>query len=415
MENIVEKTAGTVGYLEFKRALDLELQKAAEGFVKIGYLLRLAMETEILKESGYRDVYEFAVREYNLDKSQVSRFVNINIRFSENGYSDRLQDQYRGYGYAKLAIMLQLPEEVTKELSPGFSKAEIQMIHEEIKEEKKVSDVEVWLEGTKPEQEAMENNLIRVVHQLCHTNPEVYRMLYEGYDAGQPEKTKKEFQAALAPAGEAIYSVRVQGVGRLMLSMKGTEQPVTVINVRSNEKEAFLWEDLVNAFRMLVHSGSWKESWEATYEETLPEEERREVAPVQQKREEKAPAKKQAKVIRAKKEPKKQMKTVQEKPEQKKPEPEKPGQTEPEEMKGEPRQATIETDFQEVLPDGYEVQITQKEDETVHWEMIGQCIGIFQKQLSWPEWDRDIGALLENAEEIHSELQTLRRIRGKEV
>lgn len=60
-------------YREYEAEIDGEFQQAAERFVKIGYLLKVARDTDILKESGYRDVHEFAKRRYGLDKSQVSR------------------------------------------------------------------------------------------------------------------------------------------------------------------------------------------------------------------------------------------------------------------------------------------------------------------------------------------------------
>ena len=69
-------------YQEYKEALDRELNRTAEGFVKIGYLLKIARDTDILKESGYHSLTEFAQAEYNLDPSQVSRFIAINDRFA---------------------------------------------------------------------------------------------------------------------------------------------------------------------------------------------------------------------------------------------------------------------------------------------------------------------------------------------
>ena len=53
MEQIIEyqKT-----YQEYKAELDGELQRTAEGFVRIGYLLKVARDTNILKESGYTNV-----------------------------------------------------------------------------------------------------------------------------------------------------------------------------------------------------------------------------------------------------------------------------------------------------------------------------------------------------------------------
>ncbi|RAZ94931.1 hypothetical protein DK853_32625, partial [Klebsiella oxytoca] len=87
-------------------------------------------------------VNEFAEAEYSLDKSQVSRFIRINDEFSENGYSDRLQERYQRFGYAKLALMLMLPAAVNEELTADYTKKEIQTIKEEIDEENQRTDIE---------------------------------------------------------------------------------------------------------------------------------------------------------------------------------------------------------------------------------------------------------------------------------
>ena len=165
-------------YQEYKAAVDNELQKSAESFVRIGYLLKVARDTDILKESGYGSVNEFAQAEYGLDKSQVSRFIRINDEYSEEGYSDRLQERYREFGYAKLSLMLLLPEAVNEEISANFSKSEIQAIKEEVEEEKKVTDLEVMMEGTDAAQQDM-NICQKVLHQLGYDQPELYMKLHE--------------------------------------------------------------------------------------------------------------------------------------------------------------------------------------------------------------------------------------------
>ena len=135
------------GYEEFKQAVNRVLNRTVEDFVLTGYLLKQARDTDILKDSGYNDVNEFAWGEYKLDASQVSRYIRVNDKFSEGGYSPKLQEQYQGFGYAKLALMLTLPEEVVEELTPAYSKTEIQAVKEEIEEEEKITDIEVILEG----------------------------------------------------------------------------------------------------------------------------------------------------------------------------------------------------------------------------------------------------------------------------
>ena len=137
------------GYEEFKQAVNRVLNRTVEDFVLTGYLLKQARDTDILQGSGYADEKEFAWSEYKLDASQVSRYIKINDKFSEGGYSPKLQDQYQGFGYAKLALMLTLPEEVVEELTPAYSKTEIQAVKEEIEEEEKITDIEVILEGQK--------------------------------------------------------------------------------------------------------------------------------------------------------------------------------------------------------------------------------------------------------------------------
>ena len=49
--------------------------------------------------------------------------------------------------------MLQLPDEINEEISADFSKSEIEDIKKEIDEENKISDIEVWMEGTQEDAE----------------------------------------------------------------------------------------------------------------------------------------------------------------------------------------------------------------------------------------------------------------------
>lgn len=251
-------------YKDFKTALDEELQKAAEGFVKIGWLLKQARDTDILHESGYANVNEFAMAEYGIDKSVVSRYIRINDRFSEDGNSPLLKEQYREFGYAKLAIMIQLPEEITEELRPELSKADIQTVKEEYQAEKEISDIEVMLEER--QSFSTDNTLIgKVMTQLLHDNQDIYLNLMCTSDS-----TEESVLNVLAPAGLAIHNVRVPGLGRLMLSINDDEEMITVTNMRTGEKETFSKSNLV------VYSGSKlsKEEaikvWENTYSEPWP-------------------------------------------------------------------------------------------------------------------------------------------------
>lgn len=293
-------------YREYKTELDNQLQKSTEGFVRIGYLLKLARDTDILKESGYQNVNEFARAEYGIDKTLVSRFININDRFSEGGNSPLLKMQYQGFGYSKLAIMMQLPEAITEELSPAFSKSEVQTIKEEYDKEHEKTDLEVLMEEKPEGQQDLTDNLEKAIWQLGHDEPELYLELHA---AMRRNMVGADLQEVLAPSGEHIYTVRVPGVGRLMLSIKGAKEDVTLTNIRSGEKEVFDWMAVDGALSNIIKlKPSAQEEWTEQYGEPFPvkeEPKKEEVAPVQPKKEDKPKPKKVSKVTKAKEKPEK--------------------------------------------------------------------------------------------------------------
>ena len=306
-------------YEEYKKTLTEELTKASESFVRIGYLLKVARDTAILAGTAYSDVNEFAAAEYNLDKTQVSRFIRINDRFSEGGNSDRLQESFRGIGYAKLSMMLLLPDSLNEEITPAFSKTEVQALKEEVQAEAAVTPLERMIEPVRPDMENM-NLVEKAVYELFRGNQKIYADVF-GMNAIAPDADagKKMLQEILAPAGEAIHSVRIRGIGRIAISIKGTDRDIMLVNLRTDEKDPWSWEDLYNA--AVIFTGPREEGPEASYEkafrEPWPEDKKPEVAPVQ-------PQKKESKVTKAA--PDKKPKPVKPKiePVKKEPEPTEP-------------------------------------------------------------------------------------------
>lgn len=288
MEELMNKENTVITYTDYrqyKAELDAELEKSAESFIRIGYLLKVARDTGILKESGYASVNEFAQKEYGLDKTQVSRFMRINDRFSKDGYAETLKEEYKGFGYAKLSIMLQLPDSINEELSPEYSKTEIQAIKDECDEEEKITDLEVMMEKRDEVQQELDGILQKVVYQIGKEDSRLYAILWESLMANNEQE--REFMEHLAPSGMKTYSIRIPGTGRMMLMIKESEEEVKLLNVREPEdKRIFKRTELVEAFRSIFLNGDAKTSWERTYGEQFPEE-KKEVAPVQPKKESK--------------------------------------------------------------------------------------------------------------------------------
>ena len=266
-------------YKDYKAAVDEELKRSAESFVRIGYLLKVARDTDILTESGYKNVNDFAQGEYGLDKSQVSRFIRVNDEFSEGGYSDHLQEKFQRFGYTKLSIMLMLPAAVNEELSEGFSKTDIQLVKEEVEEEQKISDLEVMMEEKDQRQQSY-GIFAKVLHQLGKDKPDLYLELWDAVEntvySGSNRPVVIKLVNVLAPAGEGIYSVRIAGEGRKLLSIKGEEKEPVVTDIRSGDKDTCSWDDFIIDMQTLCEAADAKESWEKLYGEAFPEEEKKE-------------------------------------------------------------------------------------------------------------------------------------------
>lgn len=254
-------------YTEYKRELDAELSKSAESFVRIGYLLKVARDTDILAESGYKNMAEFANAEYGLPSTYVSRFIRINDKFSEGGYSDHLLPEYQGFGYAKLTLMLQLPEAINEALTPKYSKSDIQAIKDEVDQEKKVTDIERALEGSE------EKPLIeQVIYNIGKEHPDLYlKMSQRIIDR---ICTQEDIAECMAPQGVATYTTRIRGIGSVMLMLD--EEECHIVVTRTGEKEDTTWGDIGYQWKKIYGS---KENWEEIYGEKFPKKE--EIAPVQ--------------------------------------------------------------------------------------------------------------------------------------
>ena len=333
MEQMVEYQ----NYEEYKQAVNAVLNRTVEDFVLTGYLLKQGRDTDILKNSGYSNVNEFAWAEYKLEATQVSRYIRINDRFSEGGYSPKLQEHYQGFGYAKLALMLTLPDNVAEELTPAYSKSEIQQVKEEIENEEKITDIEVILEGEKEEQRDL-NNLEKAIHQLCMDEPELYLQLHETVRTTCGTQYLKEI---LAPDGDKIYSVRPQGAGRIMLYLNDEKEEVTLQIVRQGVKEKYTWDAILSYLTLITDQEDGRKNWEEISGQQFPEKEP--IAPVQPKKEKK---RKESKVVKAKSSKSKK----QEEEKQAELPNDIPGQTE------------IEKDFPELLPEPVKMPEIQKKE-----------------------------------------------------
>lgn len=298
----------TSNYTSFKHELDTELNKAADGFVKIGYLLKVARDTDVLKDSGYNTVAEFAQAEYGLTKDTVSRYININDRFSEDGYSPVLANRFHNYGLAKLQEMLTLPDNIVEAIPEDISKEDIRTIKKEYAEEQQISDIEVAIEAAEQTTEGKKDDviLLDIIKQYFHDNPEDF---IKCSDIGMQGK-KEDFRDIVAPMGSKVIIGRINGKGKYIATIKDIDTKIIVSNMRdSSDKEEYTWDELVDIILVLTvypdktHPTSAVDMWSYVYNEPFPKQKEKDETKraTEKKKAEEKPKKKKVEVVNKKK------------------------------------------------------------------------------------------------------------------
>lgn len=263
-------------YAEFKGKMDAAVKSTCQDFVAIGYYLKQARDTGILQESGYTTMRDFAKTEYKIAESDASRFISICERYSEDGNSPKLRENYESFQVTKLAEMLALPEYVAEEISPATTREEIRELKDAVKEEEKTTPLEVIAEA---HEVGEVDPLAEMVKQYLHENPEQFKalvkMMWETVDA-KPEDVYK----IIAAAGYCTIMGRVPGQGRKMISIKSPSENPVMTDIRSGEKKEVTWDLLFKAFGYATYvdeklpddtAEQAKIIWREKYGEDLPE------------------------------------------------------------------------------------------------------------------------------------------------
>ncbi len=111
---------GHISLEDAKTFIKSNITTAARSFIAIGFYLKCVRDRELFKEENYGTVWDFAKEEYGISKSTASRYMSMNDRFSENGNSPNVQEEYRAFDKSKLQEMLYLEDEQLKQVTPEY-------------------------------------------------------------------------------------------------------------------------------------------------------------------------------------------------------------------------------------------------------------------------------------------------------
>lgn len=253
-------------WMDWKEDIRRKLAETARNFVYIGYRLKQIRDSGMY--DGAEDIFGFAMTEYGLSKSTVSRFIAINEKFSEGGNSLELKEEYREMGSSKLAEMLALTDAECSMITKKTTVAQIRELKEFNRQEPE--------EGEGPEEE---EGILHVWTPLQKCIIEYFRgkkeMLDEamGYIAGGDYKRAAE---AISPNGSTTFKK-----GIIFLFMYDFETGVKYKKFGTNDVMLMSWSDFI----MEICEIFWPDysiginGYDALYKAPEPEKEKVEETP----------------------------------------------------------------------------------------------------------------------------------------
>lgn len=129
-----------VSYDSAKSIIRRDLESMSRKFITIGYYLKLIRDNEMYRQDGFRDIWEFAQDTYGISKSTCSRWMAMNDKFSQDGNTPYLKEEYRDFGKSQLQEMLYLTDEQMEQARPDMTAKEIREIRKPAKIELKKPD-----------------------------------------------------------------------------------------------------------------------------------------------------------------------------------------------------------------------------------------------------------------------------------
>lgn len=102
-----------------------QMRNIQNAFITIGFQLHWIRNNNMYRVLDYKNVYEYAEKEYGIKKTTCCNFISIIENYAErdgNGeVIESIADCYRNYSASQLVAMLGMSEEMKQQVTPGMS------------------------------------------------------------------------------------------------------------------------------------------------------------------------------------------------------------------------------------------------------------------------------------------------------
>lgn len=168
----VKKWYEDIPYEEAKKIISANIREMSQSFIAVGYYLKYVRDNALYREDGYNTIWEFAEDLYGIKASTASRWMSMNDKFSKDGNSPLIADEYREFGKSQLQEMLSIQEEDYKMIQPEMTKEEVRELANFTKENK--NSPNALLNWQQTEDEALENAVIEFFRERKESLNDLY-------------------------------------------------------------------------------------------------------------------------------------------------------------------------------------------------------------------------------------------------
>lgn len=270
-------------YLGLKKEIQKSIIHIAKSFVRIGQTLYKIDQKEAYRLDGYKTLSEFALTEYGISASGVSRFLRVYRRYCQDG---TIKYEYERYTYAQLVEMLNLPQEDETLIRPETSREDIRELKRFNREgEHDIHALESWKDQAPDDEEELKNILRDMLLILfAQKDREAdFNEICERTKAGR--RHEKVFAELVNPGGnKTIRNGRAMTFlfeSEICIKVWGKDTPIVTTYEKLMECFAELFRETLKA------DGDW---WALQYtpHRTVQPEPQEEIAPAQRDKKQKA-------------------------------------------------------------------------------------------------------------------------------
>ncbi len=133
---------GTINKLDYdslNREIKRTMKRSARDVVQLGFMLRRMME-EHLWTAMYEDFDSYLAEELHMDYTAATRFIRINKKYSWQGHSMEVAEEYEDYSQSLLIEMLNMPPELEAKVTPDMTVSQVREIKRQAKKKEKAAE-----------------------------------------------------------------------------------------------------------------------------------------------------------------------------------------------------------------------------------------------------------------------------------